>query len=214
MLAPHPQHHPPAQHLGLGQCHQLVIHGPADPRLQRRRALTATDQDVGRRLMRVAICADTDRVVRPCTYHLVHVRPERQRLPSPIPGPIHFHGHPGRVLDLDLAPLRRRLQPIGPVRLALQHAAEQANQLPPPDRATAIQPRAIPLDQEWQRPALPRRPPCIHQPAACERAVRCGSLPPIHAIFHVCVSGFGRAAALYRDIGRVEPPIKGPAEPK
>ena len=115
-----------------------------------------THQEIGRRLAGQQVVRHADRMLRTGGDHLIDIGAERQHLLPTIAGPVEFDGDERRVLDLDAAALGRGFQPERAVRLALQHAGEQADQLLARDRTAAIQPGAVAPDQEGQIAAFHR----------------------------------------------------------
>lgn len=89
-------------------------------------------------------------------------------MPS-VAGPVEFDRDERRIFHLDPAALRRSLQPPTAVLFAAQHTGEQTDQFLSINRAAAIKPRTVTLDQEGQIPALGRHARWL------------GSSNPVHA---------------------------------
>src|ERR1700693_4045205 len=95
-------------------------------------------------------------MVRTRGHHLVDIGAERQGLVAAVAHPVDFTRDERRVLHLDATAFGWGFQPERPIRLALQHAGEQAHQFLAVDRAAAIQPGAVTLDQEREGTAFDR----------------------------------------------------------
>ena len=99
-----------------------------------------------------------DRVRRPGCHNLIDIGPELQALVVAAARPVQLDRDPWRIFDFDAPSLSRRFKPVCAIGRPAQHAAEQANQFFAPNRAAAVQPCAIALDQKWQVAALHPRP--------------------------------------------------------
>lgn len=91
---------------------------------------------------------DADRVVGSGGDHKIDIGAKAEALGAAAAAPIKANGDEGRVLDLDFAALGGGFEAEFAQIIALEDTGEQADHGFSPDRAAAIEPSAVTLDQE------------------------------------------------------------------
>ena len=105
-----------------------------------------TNVNIGRRLARVRIDNNTNRMLGPSHHLIINVGSKDQNLTSTGAMNRHFHSHERRIVNFDGELLDRGYEIIDVVVISAQHGREQLDHSLSVDRRALIIPRAVTRD--------------------------------------------------------------------